>query len=59
MPEWVKNIVDQWIQAANITFGQVVSSGAQNGEGLGREADRKGGLALWFGSMPRRLGSTS
>jgi integrase len=23
MPEWVKNVVDQWIQAANITSGKL------------------------------------
>jgi integrase len=49
MPGWVKNVVDQWIQAAEHYIGQVVSSGAQNGEGLGREADRKGGLARGSG----------
>ena len=52
MPAWVKNVVDQWIQAANITSGKIVSSCAQDGENLGREADGKGCLARGSGVCP-------
>jgi site-specific recombinase XerC len=58
MPGWVKNVVEQWIQAANITsanlFRRVHKMGKTWGERL---TERRSGT--WFGSMPRRLGSTS
>src|SRR5438477_3623811 len=36
-------------------IGQVVSSGAQDGENLGREADGKGGLACGSGVCPQQV----
>jgi len=49
VPTWVKNFLDQWLQAANITSGQLLSSCAQDGESLGREADGKGCVARGSG----------
>jgi site-specific recombinase XerD len=46
MPAWVKNVLDHWIEAANITSGK---SGAQDGEKLGREVNGKGGQACGSG----------
>jgi integrase len=41
MPAWVKNILDQWLQAANITSGKLFRRVHKMGKNLGREADRK------------------
>ena len=49
MPGWAKNVVDQWILAANITSGKLFHRVHKNGENLGREAYRKGGLARGSG----------
>jgi len=49
MPGWVKNVVDQWIQAANITSGKLFRRVHKTGITWGREADRKGGLARGSG----------
>ena len=49
MPAWVKNVVDQWIQAANITSGKLFRRVHRMGKTWGREADGKGGLARGSG----------
>jgi hypothetical protein len=45
----VKTVVDQWIQGANITTGKLFRRVHKDGENLGREANRKGGLARGSG----------
>ena len=45
MPAWVKNVLDQWVQAANITSGKLFRRVHKNGENLGGEADGKGCVA--------------
>jgi integrase len=49
VPTWVKNILDQWAPGSEHYIGQVVSSCAQNGKNLGREADGKGCMARGSG----------
>src|SRR5438874_12760821 len=49
MPAWVKNVVDQWIRAANITSGKLFRRVHRMGKTWGREADGKGGLARGSG----------
>lgn len=46
MPAWVKNVLDQWLQAANITSGKLFRRLHKMGEHLGREADGKVCVAL-------------
>src|ERR1700758_1819604 len=48
MPAWVKNVLDQWLQATTITSGKL-SSCAQNGRGVGRETDGKSCVARGSG----------
>ncbi len=45
MPAWVKQVLDQWLQAADIILWQIISSCPQDGKSLGRETYREGGLA--------------
>ena len=58
MPGWVKDVVDHWIQAANITSGKLFRRVHKMGKTWGeRLTERRSGT--WFGSTPRRLESTS
>jgi hypothetical protein len=41
VPAWVKNVLDQWLQAANITSGKLFRRVHKMRKTLGREADRK------------------
>ena len=49
MPAWVKQILDQWLQAANITSGKLFRRVHKMGKSMGRKTDREGGLARGSG----------
>jgi site-specific recombinase XerD len=49
MPSWVKHVLDQWVEAANLNSGRLFRRVHKTGKGLGRTADRKGYLALGSG----------
>jgi integrase len=49
MPAWVKQVLDHWLQAANITSGKLFRRVHKRGKSLGGKIDRKGGLACGSG----------
>jgi site-specific recombinase XerD len=58
MPAWVKNVLDQWLQAANITSGKLFRRVHKMGAAWGEKLTEKL-CGTWFGSMPRKPVSTS
>ena len=52
MPGWVKALLDEWLQAANINRRQAVSAGKQERESLGRWTDGESRLARGPGVRP-------
>ena len=55
MPAWVKEIVDQWLQAPNISSGKLFRRVHKIGKAWGNGmTERRSGML--FGSMPRKQG---
>jgi integrase len=52
MPGWVKDVVDHWIQAANITSGKLFRRVHKMGKTWGERLTEKGGLARGSGVCP-------
>jgi len=58
MPAWVKEVLDQWIHAANISAGKVFRRVHKVGKAWGEKLTEKAG-GTWFASMPRKPVLTS